>query len=382
MEASPVRERDISYVTQLAAPRGVVYVDEISGRPAALKLTILGDEFFYSNHESLELDATVLDELAHHLSQIKKARVAADKAISAEERAIHGRRATALLTEAASLALDLAKRRLVASEYAFANPAALRSLKLLAELHGESVHLVPAYLVLAESCLGLGRYSQADGFVSSAELQLSKAPAALPEDLARLHMLKGKVSAARHDVAGALHNFSLSCVHAATAAGSAEHFTVAAGLYQLGVTFAAAGKWEAAQANYDLAVSVWYKLLIGVKGGIVTAVEGAAEEEEGGAGGGRAVEVARDARFGLPILAPAVVAEGLTLLAGVRGVRRERLGAEHVSVVEVLFTSALLTAAGGNVAAAAGMLEEAAPALLSLLVSNAPSACRASPLPL
>ncbi|XP_013363218.1 PREDICTED: zinc finger MYND domain-containing protein 12 isoform X4 [Chinchilla lanigera] len=104
---------------------------------------------------------------------------------------------------------------MVAQKYLFegkhedAVPAALHSLRFRMAMHGlSSVELVPAYLLLAEASLGLGRIVQAEEYLSQAQWTVLKSTecsnatySLLHRNLGLLYMAKGNYEEARYHLA-------------------------------------------------------------------------------------------------------------------------------------------------------------------------------------
>ena len=65
------------------------------------------------------------------------------------------------------VSLQEGRRFLYEGHHSMAIPAALEALKFLTEVYGNAdIHLTPAYLLLAEAAIGLGRLTEADQYLS------------------------------------------------------------------------------------------------------------------------------------------------------------------------------------------------------------------------
>lgn len=89
-------------------------------------------------------------------------------------------------------------------QFEIAIPAALQSLKLSLDYYGNgALELVPAYLLLGEASIGLGRYNQAETYLSAAKWAVLKQPECPNRIKSQLHRIFGQLYAAvgNHDLA-------------------------------------------------------------------------------------------------------------------------------------------------------------------------------------
>jgi tetratricopeptide (TPR) repeat protein len=374
-------------VAQLAAPRGVELVDEMTGKSATLQRTVCGITYYYSTRESADLDWSVVERVGQLLADLATEKGAQG---TREERAVHKERARSLTAELAKVTGEMASQRLIARDYEHAVPAALRCLRALTSLHGtSSALLVPAYLLLGEANLRLGRTAQAEEFLSMSSYVLSKVSEeggggagssatkgggqegdggegggsasahghgqgqgqgqSLDEVKSRLHRNFGKLYMAQGNPSAAAEAFAKDIFHASLAAGP-ESVAASGGYFQLGKALAATGKQDAALACYDKIVQIWHMRLTNTRSAIskaVAALAAGAENGDGGAGAGAGAAVSASSPPGPP-LGPVEIAEGLDILEDIRATRASALGASHVSVAEAAYTSALLLLLGGG----------------------------------
>jgi len=414
MAGSATTTLQLKPVAQLAAPRGVVLVDELTGKGAVYSLDVCGVTYYYQTPSSAELDYSVLSHVGQLLADLAFERAAQG---SAQERAVHAQRARALMGEVARSCLELALQRVISKDFERAKPAALRCLRMLTALHGESApELVPAYLALAEAALGSGAASKAEEYLSVCSFVLSKqqqrqeqeaaaaaraaesrraaaggyAPAPTEAEAAaaaavaaevkaaeamrsRLHRNFGRLYMAQGNAAAAVGAFSHDILHCARGTG-AESIEATPGYFNLGKAFAAQGDAGGAHACFDKVIEVWLLHLTGRRSPIAVCVaslaargEAAASPGEGSApsgGGGGLLGKARP-------VSVVEAAEGLDLFAEISSAREAKHGGAHVSVAEVRFLAALLLVstgegqrAGALLAAALETLRRDAPASL------------------
>jgi hypothetical protein len=403
--ASPL----VSPVKQLAAPRGVSLVDELTGKPATLQNVVCGVTYFYSNRESLELDWSVLEHVGQLLADLKFEREAQG---TAAERVIHAGRARDLTAEIVRVTFELASQRLIAGDFERANPSALRCLRALQALHGtSSAELVPAYLLLGEVALGMGRPAAAEEFLSMSSFILSRLPDADPAVRSRLFRNFGKLYLSQGNTTAAAEAFAKDVLAASQglADGGPESLGASVGLWNLGKTLLAGGggKGEAAMACFDRVVSIWHNRITGRRSPLAEVVgklggggaRGAAEAAAAAATAAAAAAPppgtaagattrppppptrALDSRGRVPPFEPAVAltpvqgAEGLEILSHIRGVRAAHLGESHVAVAEARFTTVLVLVASEDGDAAKGLelLDAAEPVLKEALGPKHPT---------
>lgn len=347
-------------VSQLAAPRGVNLIDELTGNGAALSLDVCGLTYYYQTRESAELDYSVLSLIGPLLADLSFEQNAQG---TAQEREVHTQRARTLMIEIARVTLELASQRVISKDFERSKPAALRCLRMLQQLHGESSpQLVPAYLALAEAALGSGAADKAEEFLSLCSFVLSKqehqqnnahnnsfhrthltghlhlteeeiAEAEAAEFRAaeamrsRLHRNFGWLYASQGNTSAAIGAFSHDIMHCTRATG-AESIEAAPGYFNLGRSFALQGDSGAAHSCFNKVLEIWQLRLSGKRSSIAACI----------------AELARNSALPLKqkSLSAVEAAEGLEILAEISAAREEKFGANHISVAEVRFTAALI----------------------------------------
>lgn len=348
-------------VAQLAAPRGVSLIDELTGKSASLSLDVCGLNYYYQTRESAELDYSVLSLIGPLLADLSFETNAQG---TAQEREVHAQRARSLMVEIARVTLELASQRVISKDFERSKPAALRCLRMLKQLHGDSSpQLVPAYLALAEAALGSGAADKAEEFLSLCSFVLSKQQqqqeqvntsqvththSSLTEEekaeaeaaefrsaeamRSRLHRNFGWLYASQGNTPAAIGAFSHDIMHCTRATG-AESIEAAPGYFNLGRAFALQGDSGAAFACYDKVIEIWQLRLSGKKSPIATCI----------ADLGRTSSLLKHK----PLTA-IEAAEGLEILAEISAAREGKFGANDVLVAEVRFTAALILDATGE----------------------------------
>jgi tetratricopeptide (TPR) repeat protein len=251
-------------INQLSMAKGNAAKDELSGRPASLMLTLGPLRFYYGDEKTAQLDYATLRHIAPLLQTIREEESAGGNTAERAIRAAKVRSTTVALAEACG---NLAATRNRAHQHDIANPAALRYLRALGVLFGaQSVELIPGYLALAESCLGLGalRAASASEMLFTATSILSSAAQAGAEAgaghhhalHARLQLLYGRLHLSQGKAAEALENFARA-VYRAACSGGPEHVGAAPCYFAQGKAFEACGKGDNAMACFSRAVDIY-----------------------------------------------------------------------------------------------------------------------------
>ncbi|KAM6435523.1 zinc finger MYND domain-containing protein 12 isoform 2-T2 [Liasis olivaceus] len=114
----------------------------------------------------------------------------------------------------AGVTYDTAQNFLFEGNHEDAIPAALHSLKFSISIHGpNSVELVPAYLVLAETSLGLGHLSQGEEYLSQAHWIVLKNAHCSCDVQAKLHQNLGLLHAAKGNLDDSLYHLANNVVN-------------------------------------------------------------------------------------------------------------------------------------------------------------------------
>ena len=130
-----------------------------------------------------------------------------------------------------------AAKFLVAQRHELAIPGAVQAISFLKDLHGDgSMELVPPYLQLAEANLGLGRFSQAEEFLSLANWSVLKNPDCSNAIRSQLHRNFGKLYSAQGKLDEALQELAKDIYCSSLEVGP-EHVDTSAGYYHMASIF-------------------------------------------------------------------------------------------------------------------------------------------------
>lgn len=155
-------------------------------------------------------------------------------------------------------------------------PAALEALRILTEVHGGThINLTPAYLILAEAAIGLGRATEANQYLAQAQWSVLKAPTAEVDPLVKsgLHRNLGLLAASKSNFPEAKRQFAedvsvvlfamdiygaiiIMQVYQATVANGTDSVEVAGGYYHLAAVFLREGKPDVTISLHDRVYTV------------------------------------------------------------------------------------------------------------------------------
>ncbi|XP_072304732.1 zinc finger MYND domain-containing protein 12 [Eucyclogobius newberryi] len=162
--------------------------------------------------------------------------------------------------ELIGIARAVAERKLGEGKHEEALPAGQTCLSFSIDVFGpRTIQLVPAYLLLAEANMGLGKLSQAAELLSQAEWSVSKHSDCGHEVRHRLHRSLGVLQTATGNLEGALFHFANDIYHAEEACldstvRSKGHFLMAG-------VFAKQGKTSIARSMYNQVAQTWHSQL-------------------------------------------------------------------------------------------------------------------------
>ncbi|XP_008527946.1 zinc finger MYND domain-containing protein 12 isoform X4 [Equus przewalskii] len=155
----------------------------------------------------------------------------------------------------------VAQKYLFEGKHEDAVPAALHSLRFRMNVHGlSSVELVPAYLLLAEASLGLGRIVQAEEYLCQAQWTVLKSTecsyathSLLHRNLGLLYMAKENYEEARYHLA--------NDIYFASCAFGTEDIRTSGGYFHLANIFYGLKKLDRADTLYTKVSEIWNKYL-------------------------------------------------------------------------------------------------------------------------
>lgn len=155
----------------------------------------------------------------------------------------------------------------VAQKYLFegrhedAVPAALHSLRFRMNVYGlSSVELVPAYLLLAEASLGLGRIVQAEEYLSQAQWTVLKSTECPNATYSLLHRNLGLLFMAKENYEEARYHLANDIYFASCAFGT-ENIRTSGGYFHLANIFFGLNKMDLADTLYTKVSEIWNKYL-------------------------------------------------------------------------------------------------------------------------
>ena len=175
------------------------------------------------------------------------------------------------------------------------------------------MEMVPPYLQLAEANLGLGRFQQAEEFLSLANWSVLKNPDCSNAIRSQLHRNFGKLYSAQGKLDQALQELAKDIYCSSLEVGP-EHVDTSAGYYHMALVFFTQHRLENALAFYDKVVDIWYKFLASVRND---------------------TELAQS-------LSESQLQEGMEMLNNILTTRMKLLGTNHIATGEAKYTLGLL----------------------------------------
>jgi hypothetical protein len=213
-------------------------------------------------------------------------------------------------------------KHLVKGQFELAIPGALQALRFSMQVYGAGrIELVPAYLLLAESNLGLKRFKIAEEFLLYANWSVLKTPECANELKSQLYRNFGKLYAAQGRFEDALKQLSCDVYYSALESGP-EHIDTAGGYFYMADVFLKQRRLEDALAFYDKCVDIFYKFLINLKN--------------------RPDESIHD------YLSESHISEAAEMLSAIVAIRKKHLGQSHLASGEASYALGILKAIVGN----------------------------------
>ncbi|XP_015995476.1 zinc finger MYND domain-containing protein 12 isoform X2 [Rousettus aegyptiacus] len=155
----------------------------------------------------------------------------------------------------------VAQKYLFEGKHEDAVPAALHSLRFRMNVHGlSSVELVPAYLLLAEASLGLGRIVQAEEYLSQAQWTVLKSTECSYATHSLLHRNLGLLCMAKENYEEARYHLANDIYFASCAFGT-EDIRTSGGYFHLANIFYGLNKLDLADTLYTKVSEIWNKYL-------------------------------------------------------------------------------------------------------------------------
>jgi len=299
-------------VSALSAPKGVKFICDLTGGPANVALvTPMGTKYYGSKQEAVISWEGIMHKLMPLIGPLEEK----TSSISSEEERVkrdkirkQGKKDLITLTH------NVAESFLVQGQYDLALAGAVQSLKYAQEVYGkDSIELVPAYLLLAQSSLGTKNFRQTQEYLGYANWSVLQASNPSLKVKSQLERTFGKNFAAQGKFQEASQHFAQDIYWMSLESGP-EHVDAAPGYFHLASVFDAQNRIESSLALYDKVVDIWYKYL--------TTIRVAGEKTQQ--------------------LEAAQCEESLQMLVTILKAREQFLGENHIVTGEAQFTLGLM----------------------------------------
>lgn len=242
----------------LANPKGVKLLCELCNKPAFVQCQLCRVTY-YCSREHQEADWMGIHEKICPL--LIPLRSAAPFFSSDEARQ---KRQAEILTrqkELLELTLTTGSKLLFEGKYEQAVPAAMQALKFALDVYGSgSIELVPAYLILAESSIGLGKLVQAEEYLSQAQWAVLQKPDCSKAIRSKLNRNLGMLHAAEGNFHDALRYFSDDIYYSSDEFGT-DSIQTAGGFFHMATVFHKQCQNETAESLYLEVTDIWFKHL-------------------------------------------------------------------------------------------------------------------------
>ncbi|KAI8824334.1 uncharacterized protein EV422DRAFT_317033 [Fimicolochytrium jonesii] len=294
-----MRKPAVSTVTQinpLANPKGVKLLCELCGKPAYLRCDGCRVTYYCDKEHQVSDWKSIHERVCSLLIPL---RTPVSILGSEEERAHREQQVRTRYGQLHEIATTEAHKKLFEGEYVLAIPAALQSLRSAIQIHGpDAAQLIPSYLLLGESSIGLGQLSQAEEYLSLARWALMKRASARAEadgggggvehrsgepgepvvDVeakaqriedavveALLNRNFGLLWKAKKKYTEARDCFAADIYFSSLVKNDPEHVSVTGGYFHLATVFQALNQLDTAQSLFELIVRIWFDTLLKVR---------------------------------------------------------------------------------------------------------------------
>uniref|UniRef100_A0A670ZIK9 Zinc finger MYND-type containing 12 n=1 Tax=Pseudonaja textilis TaxID=8673 RepID=A0A670ZIK9_PSETE len=151
----------------------------------------------------------------------------------------------------AEVTYETAQNFLIKGHYEDAIPAALHSLKFSISIYGPSaVELVPAYILLAETSLGLGHLSQGEEYLSQGQWIVLKNTHCSYAIQSKLYRNLGLLHAAKGNFDESLYHLANDVYFACCAFGTTSNVAVSGGYFHMANVFSHQNKMDVVDSLY------------------------------------------------------------------------------------------------------------------------------------
>lgn len=242
----------------LANPKGVKLLCELCQKPAYLQCTSCRVTY-YCSEEHQKVDWVGIHEKI--CSLLVPLRTPLPLVSSEEERKHRQEQLLQRQKQMIDMTRTEGSKLLFEGAHEAAVPAALQALRFSIAVYGlSSVELVPAYLVLGEASIGLGRLSQAEEYLSQARWTVLKTPGCDASIKSKMYRICGLLQAAKGNFGEALKNYANDIYHAALVSGP-RHVKTSGGYFHMANVFFRKGQTDAAHNIYSEVVDIWSRML-------------------------------------------------------------------------------------------------------------------------
>lgn len=239
----------------LANPKGKKPVCELCQKPAFVQCTRCRVTFYCGTEHQL-IDWSGIHEKVCQLLVPLRTPVPFTSG-SEEERQHRKNQQISRQKQMIELTRTVGQKLLFEGKYEYAIPAAMQSLKFSIDVYGlASIELVPSYLILAEACIGLGRSSQAEEYLSQAQWTVVKIPSCSNEIKSRLHRNLGMLYATQTNYTEALRHLADDIYYSSLAFGT-DHIKTSGGYFHMANVFFRQNKQDVAFSHYLQVTKIW-----------------------------------------------------------------------------------------------------------------------------
>lgn len=246
-------------INPLSNPKGVELRCELCAKPAYITCTKCRVTY-YCDEEHQNIDWVGIHERICQL--LVPLRMPVPFTSGSEKTRVHQREQQILRQQQMiELTRTTGQKLLFEEKYEYAVSAAMQSLKTAIDLYGlASIELVPSYLILGEACIGLGRFSQAEDYLSQAKWTVLKTPECSNELKYRLHQILGMLYAGQGNSEEALKELA-EAIYQSTCAYDTDDIKTSGGYFHMANIFYQQDKLDVAYSIYDHLLDIWNKHL-------------------------------------------------------------------------------------------------------------------------
>jgi len=321
----------IMALNPLANPKGVKLCCELCSKPAFIVCTKCRVTYYCdTEHQNIDWIG-IHEKICQHLIAL---RTPVPFISGSEEQREHQKQQqTTRQKQMIELTRTCGQKLLFESQYEYSIPAAMQSLKFSIEVYGlASIELVPSYLILGEACIGLGRLSQAEEYLSQAQWTVMKTPECKNDIKSRLHRNLGMLYATQENYDDALKHLAEDIYHASCAFGT-DDIRTSGGYFHMANIFHKQNKLDVAFSLFTKLIGIWFNHL-------EVLVQQRTRKPTPPKGIGPAQFITADDEF--DILDEAQGAEAVHILHSILQIREKQSSSTPTIMSKIYFTLALL----------------------------------------